>query len=325
MKATKKNIFGLSGLFLVAAITTFAVLMPELGANATSGLDITHADEITVRVVGDAPALRFSGVESGSTLSTPEAKLKVDYENVGKLRVEVEYTDTNGEVHTYVIDEYDTGGEVGSRDVLLKLKEDPRFGYGHYKVRATAERDGVQNAVEDVIEFTYSPIAPDVSGGTTGGNDGQTSKPGSSPDNPLTGDIVVKPGIDANDSSIGRVEVNVYDEDGKPVEGLSPQVFYPPFGDFVLPFSDYPLTSGKYRIEMQAYDQNGNKIGEPWSYEFYYQADEMPVPDTGAPFANLNISRQDYLLTGLIVFTLTAVLGAVLIVRRKKDTQKRRH
>lgn len=328
MSRAKKKVLGLLGLFLVVAVTTVAFLMPDLGATAKSGLDITHSDEVTVRVVGEKPVVHLSGIESGSTTTSPNLNLRVDYENVGKMHVEVEYTDNNGQVHTYVVvDEFDTGGEVGSKDVLLRLKDDPRFGYGHYKVKARAKLGEVGYVAEDALEFTYVPFAPNISGGNSsnsGSSGEEGSKPGSSPDNPFTGNLVVDPGIDPNDDTVGRLEVCVRDAAGNPVEGMCPMVIEPPFGTFELPFEDHVWKDGQYSIEIKAYDKDGNLLGEPQVTKLYYKASPMAAPNTGAMFEGVNISREDGALTGLIVFGLAAALGVVFVLKKRKAPARRR-
>ena len=44
---------------------------------------------------------------------------------------------------------------------------------------------------------------------------------------------------------------------------------------------------------------------------------DVDVPDTGGLFAGLNISKSDYLITGLAIFFLTGITGLFFIIRKK--------
>ena len=52
--------------------------------------------------------------------------------------------------------------------------------------------------------------------------------------------------------------------------------------------------------------------------------DFLAVPNTGGLFGALNISKTDYLITGVIVFLLTGIFGAVFIAKRQKKISRRR-
>ena len=287
MKRTKKRILGFLGLFLVAAVTTFAILMPAAQTSAAQRL--STVDTVQVRVVGSVPLVTFTEPESGVTFDTPEHRFSYNYENL-------------------------------SRSLTLNFDTDSRFGYGSYKMRVTGNGYGAENVAEDVIEFSYHVFDPSFPGGD---NNGLVNGPGESEDNPMTENPEIHFGIDPNHPYIKYVEVNVYDEDGNIVEELSPQRVESPFEDLELQFREHGLPSGWYTVEIQAYDNDDNPYGDPKILRFYYQAPEMPVPNTGAAFMNLNISKQDYLITGLVIFGLTAVAGAAFVVR-KKATAKRK-
>lgn len=318
MKVTKKKFLGLLGLFLVAAITTFAALMPQSGANASHSTSIS--DQVEVRVVGSVPLVQFTSPANDTRFARPLQSVSMNYENVTDVDVQIEYTDRQGNSHTYSLEAvHGADYRPGSKTYQLNLEGDENydFGYGHYKMTAKGRGYGAENIVEDVIVFHYLPFDAQLNGGDDNGKG-----PGSGPDNPLTGNVVVDPGVDPDDDFIKHLEVCVRYEDGTPVEGMCPMGVDPPFDPFVLPFEDQGLPSGWYTVEIQAYDENNDPLGEPQVLKFYYKATEIPVPNTGAPFANLNISRQDYLLTGAIVFVAAAVLGIVFVVRRKTTAKR---
>ena len=86
------------------------------------------------------------------------------------------------------------------------------------------------------------------------------------------------------------------------------------------------LDSGDYNIEVIYRDKNGNIVGVPYSTNVDYTAKEVPVPNTGAFFQNLNISKQDYLVTGLIIFFVFGVVafGVVMRGRKAKASHKKK-
>ncbi len=326
MKGKKKKVLGLLGLFLVAAITAFAVFLPQQGASAA---EQSVTDTVTVRVISNKPLIDITEPSSGDKVTKPKVNLEFDYEDVESYTVEVEYTDENGDVHYFEACKASVSRAPGSASCELDL--DQYGGFGKYKVTVKGTSFGVEGAAQDVVEFFYNNVVdPDVK--PEGGNNEPVTpgpgEPGSGPSNPFVGNLVVDPGVDPEDDRVDHVEICVRYENGDPVEGMCPLTSEAPFGPVELPFEDEGLPSGWYSVDVQAYDQNGNELGDKETLWFYYEATEIPTPSTGAPntggmFGSLNISREDYLITGLIVFIAAALLGVVLIVRRKKATAKR--
>ena len=310
MKGKKKKFLGLLGLFLVVATTTFAALIPLPGANAEGRecvgacLESSATDEVVVRVVGNKPLVRFTSPQSGLLTKEPNINLGLDYENVDEVWVEVEYTDLNGQTHKTELDRFKIGLDEpisGHRDYSMNLDE---YGHGDFKVTVHGAANGVETAPADTIEFTY------------------TTHTGGAWQDPETGKVVVDPGVEPDDRRVDHVEANVYDEDGNLVDELSPTEFKEPFDPQELDFSKHDLPSGWYTVEIIQYDQYGDQVGQPRYFTFWYERPEIAVPNTGDFFAGLNISRTDYLLTGLIVFGLAAGLGLFFVVRGRKEKAK---
>lgn len=325
MKKTKKRVLGFLGLFLVAAITTFAALMPPLRTSAVGSA--SAQDQIKVRVVGAVPKVTFTRPASGSRFTEPDQTVSINYENVSDLVVMIEYKDAEGNTQSQQLDRIDNiDYHPGAKDYQLNL--DDLYGFGEYTIRVKGNGFGENNISEDVITFTYHSFEPNVPGGDNG--------PGSSEDNPLTGNPEVDFNVDPNDQHIYRLEVDVYsvdhkyDTDGDLIEELSHQEVTSPFNPLVLEFQEHGLPSGWYMVEVQAYDAEGNPFDEPERLWFYYYVVEPAVvpnagaPDSGGLFANLNISRQDYLITGMIIFGVAALIGVALVIRRKATAKRRK-
>lgn len=310
MKGKKKKFLGLLGLFLVVATTTFAALIPLPGANAEEQRctgdcrEFSATDKVVVRVVGGKPLVKFTSPESGLLTREPNISLGFDYENVDGATVQVEYTGIDGIKHVYdSFDYFKADYNPGSKSYELNLDTDPRFGRGDYVVHVKGNGYGAENISEDVIEFTY------------------TTHTGGAWQDPETGKVVVDPGVEPDDRRVDHVEANVYDEDGNLVDELSPTEFKEPFDPQELDFSKHDLPSGWYTVEIIQYDQYGDQVGQPRYFTFWYER-PIAVPNTGDFFAGLNISRTDYLLTGLIVFGLAAGLGLFFVVRGRKEKAK---
>ena len=305
MNKTHKKILGFLGLFLVIAATIFAAFLPGPATSATSSV----TDTITVRVVGAVPRVDFSNAEMGKVYTTPNQSFSFSYENVATATVTIRYTDVNGVTHTYTLndDPYDLDYNSGDIDFNLNLSE--RYGYGDYII--TVAGDGVGGADEDSISFSYYPVY----GEATEDEDGNINL-----------DLEYNPddGTGSGDGEVANIIVKVYDEEGNLVTPLSPVTVTPPTTSIELPFSDYDLPSGTYTIEITAYDQDGNELYKAYLTYVVYESKTIPVPDTGGLFKNLNISHIDYLVTGLIIFSLVGVGGIIFINKRSKRTTRRR-
>lgn len=85
-----------------------------------------------------------------------------------------------------------------------------------------------------------------------------------------------------------------------------------------MPFGDYNAKDGKYTAVVVARSADGNTISMiRLDTNYAYVNPNVPdTPDTGFTINNLNITRVDYLVTGLIVFGMVAGF-ALYLVRRK--------
>lgn len=96
--------------------------------------------------------------------------------------------------------------------------------------------------------------------------------------------------------------------------------------DFNLNLNDYG-GYGNFTITATAHDDNGVPIERILTVKYTAQDEDIGgegeeedkaiiVPDTGGLFQGLNISREDYLITGAVVFMIIGVV-AVGVIRRK--------
>ncbi|MBR2836764.1 hypothetical protein IKE79_00205 [Candidatus Saccharibacteria bacterium] len=299
MKETQKKVLGCFGLGLVAAVTFVAATLPVPGASATTSV----TDTIEVRVVGSTPNVTVSGITNGAVLTDPNQEIKVDYENIDELHVQLKWEDMDGNIHVCpVADLGDLGGAAGSLDKPLDLLNlgNGCGGYGDYTLRVYGKwGDGVEK--EDFVHFSYQPTVINA-------DEDDYPEIIVDEDNPELDHVqvkITKDGIIIWDKIYGRPIPNPIDD--LPVDELEP---------------------GTYTVTSIAYDAGGNELYNPYERELIIEAPEVPstgAPDTGGLFQNLNISKEDYLITGLLVFFVFGVVAFGIIIRsRSKSTTSRK-
>ncbi len=314
MKKTQKNLLGMFGLSIVVATTVFAACMP--GPEASAAGSVT--DTVTVRVVGDAPKVDITGVDSGSVITDGGQTIDVSYEVVDELKVDLKYTDKDGVEHTVPpIWDYFYDYQPGDIPLDLNLIQ---YGYGEFTITATGYGpDGVTD--EDIITFEYIPVAG-------------TATPDDTTGNPIV-DLDYVPGDGVDPNGVEKIVITILDENGNPIAGIDPIIVDKPIDQVTLPFDEYGLPDGNYIIELTALGIDGEELYKPYVINFEYKGNgEEPVvpetggdtgaPDTGGLFSGLNISNSDYLITGLLIFFTVGIGGAIFIVKRNQKSSKRR-
>lgn len=126
---------------------------------------------------------------------------------------------------------------------------------------------------------------------------------------------------DENGNVVRRVEVDrktgtvyIYGSDGgliKTIEGG-----YTDGGSITVPFEGLPW--GEYEVKVSFWTKDNRQVGKVHVYKVSWYG-TVPVPDTGSFFQNLNISREDYLITGLIVFMVVGVVAFGVVARNRKS------
>ena len=315
MKKTHKQIFGCFGLGLVAAMTAVAIALPSPQASAIS----TVTDTLQVRVVGDTPmadtpvATDSHGnvIEQGSEISDPVLNFVTNYENIEYLRFNLTYTYTNPDgttstkVYENIFDERFTDYYPGTAEDSLDLTDemfniDGSHGYGHY----TLEAIGVGYAgAEDSKPFEFS-LAPFEASAEQNESTGMIDV---NVDN-INKDDVKTIEIYDGDKKIGTVTV------GEGGEGGS--------DDEIFKYIPTDTTTERdIHITIVAKDADGNIIYISKVIIVHFDPLKVPhsgAPDTGGLFKDLNISREDYLITGLIVFFIVGIVGLGVVARGRR-------
>ncbi|MBO7657638.1 hypothetical protein J6S55_03300 [Candidatus Saccharibacteria bacterium] len=152
----------------------------------------------------------------------------------------------------------------------------------------------------------------------------------------------VDPDIPGEVDVVETIDVTIYDEDGNIVRTLrvdretgtvyvydkDGNLLYTipngyEDGEFNIPFEG--LEDGEYRAVITYRDGNGNLVGSATTYRVTYESGSAPVivPDTGSFFEGLNMSRQDYLITGAIAFTAIGALAFGIIAKNRRNSLKK--
>lgn len=302
MKKTQKKVVGLFGLALVAAVTIFAAFLPGPEASAISSV----TDTVTITVVSPTASIVVTSPEDGSVTTTSDFPIGVDYTELDALSITIKYTDEDGTVHTKVIDApiSDISGSYSFN--FNELGDE--FGFGEYEIAVNGTgNDG--SPVEKTIEFSYYPVVATVE---TDDETGTTYVD-------LDYDPYDPSG--AGDGKVDKIVIIVKDENGQVIDSIPPIIVDAPTKRVELPLAENGLGSGKYIIDLQAYGSEGDSLYLPYVVDLDFKNIPVPsagTPDTGSLFAGLNISKADYIITGLVIFGMVAVGSFVMIRRRGK-------
>ena len=261
-----------------------------------------------------APKVQIVEPTNGTITSDAEQNITIDHEDVTKLTITIKRTDKDGVEHTKIV-EVDTALEPDTTSLPYNLNDqtDPDLGYGIYTVTVVGTNAG-EVVSEQSISFEFLPVIVDTTR------------------DPETGDADVTLDYDEDNNDIDHFVIIIKDSDGNPIDGIPPIIVTPPDTKVTIPFSEYGLPEGKYIIETTAYDADGNALYTPYNAAFKYslepepepEHEDIPVPNTGGFLKNLNISRTDYLITGLIIFFTFGIGSIVFVMKGKKADGRNR-
>ena len=180
-------------------------------------------------------------------------------------------------------------------------------GYGEYTLTARAtDANGI--SAERSVTYYYLPVVGEI---VEGEEDGE---------------YVIDLDYDDDDGSesglddVKLIEIIITDDEGNPIESIPPIYVEPPQVEVVLDFDEYGLEDGEYMILINAYGDDTTKpLYEPYIIKVKYDGSEViVVPNTGNVTQTLNIMKNDYLVTGLIVFGIIALSGIVIVSKKNR-------
>ncbi len=303
MQIRKKQLLGFVGLAAVAIMTAIACSLPGLDASAADNDTATGGVNVNVTVV-----------EKGShvTILSPRQQIYTD----STIQVSLILNKVRGAKQYLVF----KGGAAGdSRYELDAIPEGqttyettidmaPYKGYGTYEYMVVYTPEGGSEMTESV-EFEYRAASLEF-------NDKLAEN-----EDPVV-DIRVN-------KSVVRGSLQVYsgakplfvDADGKEVPLVFTQANVDPATgklELTLPFKKYKIPAGTYSVVMTSYNEAGEVVSIN-TIDLKYAPKAPDVPGTGSLLLDdLNISRLDYLLTGLIAFGAMAGFAIYLVCRRSR-------
>ena len=217
---------------------------------------------------------------------------------MGRLRFKNLITSTVALLVMFVISLAITGA-TSAKEIDLDVSN---YGYGKYTLSAHGTgHDGVYD--EDIVTFYYLPLTAsyDI--------------------NPVTGQYIVK--VDEYSDDTNSAEIYLED---KLIGTLTRAELEK--GDSVM-FSLTDKPAGIYTIKVVAKGINGETLyDQPFILTIDYKPSDVPdagTPDTGGLFQDSNISKEDYLITGIIVFFVLGVVAFGIVAKGRKNSSKKKH
>ena len=322
MKRAHKTILGVFGLVLVVAMAFFAanIKTPETSAVSST------TDSIVVRVVSSIPKINF--IQPGKNLATAEPNLsfKIDYSYVESIEFTMVYTNKDGVSRAYKLSDSSSPDYNPSQTVGTLIQSINLDNYGTGTFVFTVKGTGADKIVaSDTLTIKYAPIVTNVEI-NPGTGESESGKPG---DAVITVDYNDEE-VDAENSVVkicinGNEKCFEYDVEDIPQDGK-----------IIIP-SDELKPGDTISVEVIAHDKNGDRIDDVVNENNHIEYEETDVPntsdpdeeeteipntgtpDTGGLFRKLNISKEDYLITGLIVFFVFGVVAFGVVAKNRKN------
>lgn len=323
MKQRKKQLLGVLGLLAVMAMTVLASLLPA-GNAAAEGEPAGPTTTIQVRVEASTdpdnpgpggpsssvPYVQFVTPVDGATVTRNEVTVTADYRNATSVKYILRRADAGSTSDDIVVyEETFEGKESGTNNFVLRMNEYAnKFDEGFVLVAEISTESG--SIVSDAVKFTYRAVYVEM------------AKEPAKNDDPIAN-------VQFNEE-VTKLVFQVYDKSGKPVfvnnNGVEEPLIFTGDQldhdklalDVVLPMEKYGAKPGDYQLVVLAYNEAGETISMNLT-DFQYRPDWIKNPNTGSVLVDTNISRTDYLLTGLIIFGSVAAFAGFLIFRKKRQ------
>lgn len=318
MKRKTKRVLGVFGLAAVMAMTAIAIALPspEAHAEEQSNADVT----IQVTVVGPGSVTNLVKPTEGETVKSNIVPVEYTYQNMKSVSTNLVCTVAGGQKIEKVVDTRDmedpNSGKVNFNIDLNKEGIQPDADCTISLIGKSIDGTDIKN---EGVAFQYRAVKVDM-----GDKDNTDGKPNTDENGDPEVSIEIKDGVES-------ILLQVYDMEGNPVfvnkDGVEePILVTRDQFDLInnvyklnLPMSKYGAKAGWYDLVVVAYAGDGKEVVSMNTYRFYYGGPVTPnVPGTGTIMDNLNISRADYVVTGLIAFGSVAAFGVYLVARKSR-------
>ena len=303
-------------------VTTATVNVYDSTGALVKTVEISNPSDIESIDLSDLPdgvyTLEISGKDaSGNTITGEKRTAIVDTGSNVDLPVEIE--DQGEEIGQVVITIVDENGETKKTITI----DNPTPGDIE-----NINFDGLDSGNYDVVVDYYDKDGNKI--------DSTTVPVTKSSDNGET-DIPIDTEVD----SVTIVEANIYDANGNIVRIIKydresdTTSVYDANGNLLFTvaggYKDGKLTISMEGLPYEDYttiimfrDEDGRLIGDAARFTIKYYGKPVIVPDTGSFFQGLNISREDYLITGAIVFMVIGVVAFGVVKRSHTTSGKMR-
>lgn len=246
-------------------------------------------DTINVRVVGSVTNVKFKKPSENTITTNDMISFAFDYENASSARLALSYTNKNGDTvslpdyESYPDLDYGAGTENGSFNI-------PAHGlsYGKYVLSLYAKGAEGTEVFYDSVSVEYIPVIAEAEQNE---DDGLVD-------------------LDLSDFTDEVEKVDIY-VDGELIATVDKKDF-----DETVKLDFGERTSGEYKIEVIAKDAENKTLYKAYEINVHYEG--LEAPNTGFFFQGLNISKEDYLITGLIIFFVFGVVAFGIVARGSK-------
>ncbi len=321
MKRKTKRLLGVFGLAVVVAMTAIACALPTPEAYAE---DINANSDVTIKVtvVGAGSTATLVKPVNDEVVKSNIVPVEYNFQKMKVIYTNLSCTSTGRAAgDPVVVDTYEVPEETvsGTRSFNMDLNAWGVQADATCKVFLTGKSTDDKDIQDPGVQFAYRAMNVDM-GDKEDENNGK-------PTTDEKGDPEVTIGVS---SDVYSLLLQVYDASHNPVfvnkDGVEEPIlvsrdkFDLTNGSYKtnLPMSKYGAKSGWYELVAIAYGQDGKEVISMNTYRFYYDANTPNVPGTGTVMENLNISKSDYVATGLIAFGAVAVFGVYLVARRSR-------
>lgn len=321
MLKNKKQLLGLAGLVAVGIMTAIAYTVPAPDAAAIEGAApgyecdssedgkecASTGNDVNINVVINEanPTATIANPKDGSTTVDSLISVSTNYSQVSSIKYELYFGDNPNPIYTTTFNPTD---DAGTHNFTIDLANYNQ-GYGEYTLKTVPTGINGGEVRDDVVKFNYEAIIASV-----------VTDPSKEGDPNV--DITVGKDVD-------RVTIYVYDEKGEIVKDkdgndliikVDPSDIDPNTGkvNVKIPFEENGLPGGEYTAVIVAQDKDDNILSMV-TLHITYKPVTPDTPNTGlAAFGDFNISRLDYILTGLIAFSVVAAFAMYLIFRKDR-------
>jgi len=311
MKQKKKQLLGVLGLVAVMVMTAIAYALPTYAVS-------TDSAETTVQltVTGPGYSLTIMSPQDNETIAVNSNNgnislvAKTNQEHLSKIHYSMVCVDDSG-VQSQAEVESNITETTGSDEATLTVPANA--GNSDCTLSARGFNDRGAEVASDQVAFSFRAMSVKFTG--------EYDEFG----NPKVY-LTFANGVD-------RIVLQVHDKQGRPIfvnsngDSEAIEITKDRFevlenGNFgyslYLPMSKYNAPAGSYDLVSVAYADDGSVVSMNVN-DFYYDPGAAGVPSAGSIVKDLNISRTDFILTGIVMFAAVSGFALYLIFRKRRQ------